>query len=186
MRLAFTTLRHQLPYRCGRIILTFGRSLASAPLAKTRDQKGQLQQIRDAQEGTPLPHKKLKIRSDRVRPLRRNRANGAVVDPQQQPLSRAVIPLPETNQPTAAERVERMRYPHKLHRSSGKACIRRRVTSGWSAAASSGRRRPTGQWRSARRNWPICSTGSIGETRGTPGGRSWPAECRHNHCGVTF
>jgi hypothetical protein len=114
MWLTFTTMRHQLPYRCGRIILTFGRSLASAPLAKTRHQNGQLQQVRDAQEGTPLPHNNLKIRSDRVRPLRRNRANDGLVDLQQQPLTRAVIPLPDAKERPAAERVERMRYPYKL------------------------------------------------------------------------
>jgi transposase len=34
-----------------------------------------------------------------------------------------------------------------------------------------GRRRPTGSSRSARRNWPTCSTGSTGATRFAPGGR---------------
>ena len=44
------------------------------------------------------------------------------------------------------------------------------------AAASSGRRRRTEWSRSAPRNWPICSTGSTGETRFALGVRRSPAE----------
>jgi len=47
---------------------------------------------------------------------------------------------------------------------------------GWSAVGFSGRRRPTGSSRSARRSWPICSMGSTGETRFAPGVRRSPAE----------
>ena len=59
----------------------------------------------------------------------------------------------------------------------------RSMPSGWSGAASSGRRRqslprrrPGAWWRSARRSWPTCSTASTGATRFTPGGRRSPAE----------
>jgi hypothetical protein len=38
------------------------------------------------------------------------------------------------------------------------ASVCRSTPSGWSVAASSGRRRLTGLSRSVRRNWPICST----------------------------
>lgn len=99
---------------CGINCLTYAAELSlhladasQAPLlAKTRHQIGELQQIRDPQEGTPLPHNNLGIRSDRVRPLRRNRANGAVVGLQQQPFTRAVIPLSDAKELPAAERVE--------------------------------------------------------------------------------
>jgi hypothetical protein len=106
--------RHQLLYMCGKIIITSRRCLARSLLAKTRYQIGEFEQVRDPKEGTPLPYNDLGIRGGRVRPLRRNRANDGVVDPQQQPLSRAVIPLTDAKELPAAERVERMRYPHKL------------------------------------------------------------------------
>ena len=83
-------------------------------LAKTRHQIGEFEQVRDPKESTPLPSNDLGIRGGRVRPLRRNRANDGVVDPQQQPLTRAVIPLTDAKELPAAERVERMRDPHKL------------------------------------------------------------------------
>src|SRR5438552_8344903 len=57
---------------------------------------------------------------------------------------------------------------------TGSAC--RFTPSGWSAAGSSGRRRPTVWSRSLRRSWPTCLTGSIGGTRFSPGGRKSPAE----------
>ena len=37
-----------------------------------------------------------------------------------------------------------------------------------------------GWWRSRPPSWLICSMESIGETRGTPGGRRWRAERRRN------
>jgi len=103
-----------LLYIHGKIILTSGRSHARPPLAKTRHQNGQLQQVHDAKEGALLPHNQFGVRGRRVRPLRRHRANDGVVDPQQQPFTRAVIPFPDAKELTAAERVERMRDPHKL------------------------------------------------------------------------
>ncbi len=39
-------------------------------------------QVHDAKERTSLSHDEFQIRSDDVRPLRRNRANGRVIDPQ--------------------------------------------------------------------------------------------------------
>jgi hypothetical protein len=112
LRLAL--LRHQLLYISGKIIITSRRCLARPLLAETRHQIGEFEQVCDPKEGTPLPHNDLGIRGDRVRPLRRNRANDGLVDLQQQPLTRAVIPLPDPKELPAAERVKRMRYPYKL------------------------------------------------------------------------
>jgi hypothetical protein len=92
---------------------------------KTRHKTGELHQVHDPKECASLPHNDFRIRGDRVGPLRWKRANGLVVDTQQQTLAGPVIPLPDADELPAAEWVERMRYPHKLCRNGGKACIPR-------------------------------------------------------------
>ncbi len=116
-------LRHQFLYICGKITLTSGRSLTGPLPGKARHEIGKLQQVYDPKECASLPDNDFRIRGDRVGPLRRNRANGPVIDPQQQPLAGAVIPLADADERLAAVGVERMRYPHKLRRSAGKTCI---------------------------------------------------------------
>src|SRR3954462_7705968 len=54
----------------------------------------------------------------------------------------------------------------------------RSMPSGWSTVASYGPRQPTARWRSRRRSWPTCSTGSTGGTRDILGDRRSPAELR--------
>src|SRR5271170_4575163 len=64
-------------------------------------------------------HDNLRIRSNEIRPLRRNRANGAIIDTEQQTLPIAVVPLTYARELLAAERMKRMRYPHKT-----RGCVR--------------------------------------------------------------
>src|SRR5271165_2594239 len=68
----------------------------------------------------------------------------------------------------------RMRIPASIPAGLALAC--RSTPSGWSVAGSCGRRRSTASSRSVRRNWPTCSTGSIGGTQCAPGTRRRPGE----------
>ena len=64
-------------------------------------------------------HDNLRIRSNEIRPLRRNRANGYIIDTEQQTLPIAVVPLTYARELLATERMKRMRYPHKT-----RGCVR--------------------------------------------------------------
>jgi len=88
----------------------------------------ELYQISDTKERPPIADDDLRVRGDEVRPLRRNRANGLIVAPQQQPCAIPVVPLAYANEPLSAEWMERMRYPHKLRRRDGNTCLLNRVT----------------------------------------------------------
>jgi hypothetical protein len=72
-----------------------------------------------------LPHDNLRIGSGNVGPLRRNGANRAVVDAQQEPLAVPVIALANAGERSAGERMEGMNYADKLRRSDGKARVPR-------------------------------------------------------------
>jgi hypothetical protein len=56
---------------------------------------GELQQVHNAKESAAAAHDHLEVRCDSVGPLRRNRANDQLIDPQQQSLAVAVVPHPD-------------------------------------------------------------------------------------------
>jgi hypothetical protein len=83
-------------------------------------------------------HDDLWIRRNEIRPLWRDRANGYIIDTEQKALSIAVIPLTYARELSAAQRVERMRYPHKTRGCDRITCISNGATSGWSGVTSAG------------------------------------------------
>ena len=85
-------------------------------LAKLIYQAFEFQQIRHAEERTILAYDDLRIGSNEIRPLRRNRADRDIIDPEQETSSVTVVSLAHASNLPAAERVERMRDAHKTHR----------------------------------------------------------------------
>jgi hypothetical protein len=83
----------------------------------------QLDEIREAQGRSSVAHNDLRIGRDQVCPLRRNGANGRPINLQQQALPVAVVALAHAGELLPTERVERVGYTDKAHRSGGKACI---------------------------------------------------------------
>jgi hypothetical protein len=110
---------------CGKIILTNGSGLRTPLQGEARHKLGEINQVRDPKRRAPLPHDDFGIRGDYVGPLRRNRANRAVVDAQQKSLAGPVIALTDADELAAAERMEGMGYADKLHRSGRNVCIPR-------------------------------------------------------------
>jgi hypothetical protein len=88
-------------------------------------------------------HDDLWIRRNEIRPLWRDRANGYIIDPDQKALSIAVVPLAYARELPAAERMERMRYPHKTRGCDRITCISNGATSGWRKGHTQYRRRKT-------------------------------------------
>ena len=76
-------------------------------------QPRQFEQIGQAEERTVPAYDDLRGRGDLIRPLRRNRANGRIVDPQQETSTVPVIPLAHASELLTAEWVERVRDAHK-------------------------------------------------------------------------
>ena len=83
----------------------------------------ELHQVGHAEERTLSADGKLRIHGREVRPLPRNRADAAIVGPQQQPHPISVVPLPHADELLPAERMERMRYAHKARRGDRRTCI---------------------------------------------------------------
>ena len=79
-------------------------------------------------------HGDLWIKRNKIRPLWRDRANGYIIDTEQQSLSIAVVPLTYARELPAAERMERMRYPHKTRGCDRITCISNGATSVWRKA----------------------------------------------------
>lgn len=140
------------------------------PRRKLLYKTGQPHEVDNPKKRPPSPHDDLRIRGRSVGPLRGNRANRAVVDAQQQPLAGPVMTFSDADELPISERMEGVSHTDKLRRSAGNVCFRWRVTSGWSGAVSSGRRRllamaRIARWRSRRRSWAICWKGSTGGCR---------------------
>jgi len=70
-------------------------------------------QIHHAEERTVPAYNDFRVRSNPVRPLRRNRTDGFVIDPQQESSSIAVVPLAHAGKLFAAERMEWVCDAHK-------------------------------------------------------------------------
>ena len=63
-----------------------------------------------------LAYDDLRVRSHEIRPLLRNRADGPIIDLQQQTPSMKVAPLAHANELLAAERMKRVCDAHKTRR----------------------------------------------------------------------
>ena len=92
------------------------------PDNKARHKTFEFHQVHDAQERTAPAHDQLWVGGDDVCPLQRNRADGRLVELLQESLAVSVVPLADADELLSAERVERMRYAHKVRRSSRRVC----------------------------------------------------------------
>ena len=85
-----------------------------------------LNQISHPKQRTTLPYDYFGIHSRQVSPLRRNRADSAVINPQQKSLAGPVFTLANAFKRATGERMERMERmdnANKLRRGNGNACI---------------------------------------------------------------
>ena len=83
---------------------------------------GELEQVAEAAQSTPVAHGNFKIRRHDVGPLRRNSADSAVVEAQQQPPTGPVGSHADTDGLLTGARMERMGDGDKLLRSKRSAC----------------------------------------------------------------
>ena len=97
-------------------------SLPRITLAELVYQAFEFQQIRHAEERTILAYDDLRIGSNEIRPLRRNRAHRDIIDSEQETSSVTVVSLTHASDLPAAERMERMRDAHKTHRWDRRTC----------------------------------------------------------------
>jgi hypothetical protein len=88
-----------------------------------RHKAGQFRQVRDPEQRAALPHDDLRIGSDDVGPLPRNRTDCAVLEAQQQAPAGPVVSLADTDGWQAAERMKGVGYQNLLRGSEGNACI---------------------------------------------------------------
>lgn len=65
----------------------------------------------------------LRVRGNQICPLRRNGANGRIVDAQQKTSSVTVVPLAHASELLATEWMERVRDAHKTRRCDRSTCI---------------------------------------------------------------
>lgn len=86
---------------------------------------GKPNQVHNPKKRSPLPDDGFRVRANSVGPLRRNRANRAVIDAQQEPLAGPVIALADADELPTGERMEGVRDADKLRRSDCKVCILR-------------------------------------------------------------
>lgn len=83
----------------------------------------EFEQIRHTEERTVVAHDDFRIRSGKVRPLRRNRADCSVIYLQQQALSIKVVALTDADKLLAAKRMKRVRDTYKMRRCDRGTCI---------------------------------------------------------------
>ena len=114
--------------------------MGAPPSRELLDETGKPQEIHKSEKRPPMSDEDLKIRGYNVGPLRRNRANRAVVDAQQEPLARPVMAFADADELPPGERMKGVNHADKLRRSDGNVCFLRRVTSGSRTASSAGRR----------------------------------------------
>jgi hypothetical protein len=106
---------------CGVFSLTCAAEFPLPPIcrlqrltsAKLLYQPCEFQQIRHAKERTLLADDELRVRRHEIRPLRRNRADGPLIDAQQETPSIPVVPLAHAHELLAAEWMEWVRDAHK-------------------------------------------------------------------------
>ena len=103
-----------------RIIWLFPR----IPISELIYQAFEFQQIGHAEERTITAYDDLRIGSNEIRPLWRNRADRDIIDPEQETSSVTVVSLAHASDLPAAERMKRMRDAHKTHRWDRSTCTR--------------------------------------------------------------
>jgi len=92
---------------------------------KVLNKTGKLDEVHNPKKRPLLPDDGFGIRGSSVGPLRRNRANRAVIDTQQEPLAGPVIAIADADELPTGIRMEGVGYAHKLCRSDGNVCILR-------------------------------------------------------------
>jgi hypothetical protein len=120
-----------LPADCGEFPFTSAAQFTLHSIATRRrpasaealDESSELEQIRHTEERTLLAHHQLRIRSNEVGPLYRNRADGCLVHPQQQASARAIVPLTYANELLSTQWMKRVRHANKARRSDRSLCI---------------------------------------------------------------
>ena len=103
-------------------LYTLFRLLQRITPAELIYQPRQFQQICHAEERTIPAYDDLRVRSNEIGPLRRNRVDGCIIDSQQETSPIAVVSLAHASEFSAAERMERMRDPHKTYRCVWSTC----------------------------------------------------------------
>ncbi len=123
------------------------------PRRKLLDKTGETHEVDNPEKRPPLPYDDFRIYGRSVSPLRRNRADRAVIDAQQEPLAGPVMAFAHAGELTVRERMEGVGHADKLRRSDGMVCFRRRVTNGLRKGVSPGLlfRRGRCAWRG--HNW---------------------------------
>ena len=89
------------------------RHLQRTKSAELIYESNKFHQIPDAEERTVPAYDDFWVRSNQVRPLRRNRTYGFVIDPQQEAFSIAVVPLAHAGELFSAEWMEWVRDTYK-------------------------------------------------------------------------
>jgi hypothetical protein len=112
--------RRSLLYECDIFSFTHQRTALSD---KSLHQFGKHQQVRDPRDRTTLAKGNLRIGPHGIRPLRRHRAHGLIVDAQHEPRTVTVVPLGNADKLPSAKRVKWVRHAHKTRRRDGRACI---------------------------------------------------------------
>jgi hypothetical protein len=90
--------------------------------AQTPHQIGELHQIHHAKNRASFSHEDFRIRAGEVGPLRGNRANRRLIDPQQESFAIRGTPLADANELLSTQGVKRMRDAHKGRRCVGQVC----------------------------------------------------------------
>jgi hypothetical protein len=98
--------------------------LTRITLAELIYQVFEFQQVCHMEERTVLAYDDLRGGSNKIRPLRRNRADRDIIDPEQETSSVTVVALAHTGELLAAERMEWMRDPHKTRGCDRNICTR--------------------------------------------------------------
>ena len=117
--------------------------IGALPSRELLNETGEPHEIHAPEKRPALPDEDFWIRGGYVGPLRRHRANCAVVNTQQEPLAFPVIAFANADELPPDEWMKGMGHADKLRRSDGNVCFLRRVTSVWKGAALSGPRSPT-------------------------------------------
>ena len=106
-------MRRLCLYISGEVDFTHALSSSAIHAPHPLHQPREFEQIRHAKERTMLAQDDLRIGSNEIRPLRRNRADGHIIDSQQETSSIAVVPLAHAGELFAPMWMERVRDAHK-------------------------------------------------------------------------